>query len=255
MNLNDFITALQPFLPFFLAFLGLLLAHGMVTGVLLAFFYRLTHHRTLTMWLYALLIWPGTVLHEGAHWLVARLLGVRARLPHLLPSKPDRQGRMVLGHVMVEQSDFLRRSLIGAAPFVVGSLVVAWLAHRALALPIPEIDILGVPSVTRILATLPTLLRSSESWLYLYLIFAFANGMMPSASDREAWPTLVFFLVVVGGLIFLTIGLPSPPPALLAWITRTATWLTFAFLITLLLDALLLLIVWPLERALYWLGR
>ncbi len=246
---------LQPWLPFVLTFGALGVAYRLVTQLLIRFFYRLTHQPTVAMLLYALFVWPGTALHEVAHWMMARLLGVRAGRPHLLPSPLDSQGRMVLGRVSVERTDFVRGSLIGVAPFLFGSVAVALLAQRAFALPIPAIEVLGVNSLAPLLYALPTVLSASDAWVYLYLLFALANGMMPSASDREGWPMLAAFALLVGLLLFFVIGVRQAPDFLTLVGLRAAAWLTFAFVITIVLDAALLLIVWPLERLLYVLGR
>jgi hypothetical protein len=247
--------AFVPWIPFVVALLALLLVQQTLIQVIFAFFYRLTHNRALAMLLYALLVWPGTALHELAHWSMARLLGVYAATPHLLPSPPDKQGRMVLGHVMVERSDVVRRSLIGVAPLVAGSVAVALLGHYAFTLPVPALEEQGFYSLRPLVRALPTVFAAQDAWVYLYLLFAIANAMMPSPSDREAWPTLLLFVALVGLALAFTIGLPQVPPDLTAVGLRLAGWLTFAFILTAVLDTALLFILWPLERLLWHVGR
>lgn len=248
-------TALEPWLPFAVALVALLVSYQLATHILIAFFYRLTHHISFAMLLYALLVWPGTVLHEVSHWLMARLLGVYARAPHLLPSGVDKQGRMVLGHVEVARTDILRRSLIGAAPLIAGSIVVVFLARRAFALPIPAIESEGLRSLVPLILALPTIFERPDVWLYLYALFAFANAMMPSPSDREAWPALFLFAGAIAVVLVLALGVPQVPPLLALWGLRVVGWLTFAFLITAILDTALLFLLWPLERILWLAGR
>lgn len=247
--------ALVPWIPFVAALGALLLVQGTLIQVLFAFFYRLTHNRAVAMLLYALLVWPGTALHELAHWSMARLLGVYAATPHLLPSAPDAQGRMVLGHVMVERSDVVRRALIGVAPLLAGSVAVAALGHFAFTLPVPALEQDGFLSLRPLLRALPSVFRVQDAWVYLYLLFAIANAMMPSPSDREAWPTLLLFVALVGVALGLTVGLPQVPPDLTAVGLRVAGWLTFAFVLTAVLDVALLFLLWPLERLLWHAGR
>ncbi|MGH2542941.1 MAG: hypothetical protein ACRDIB_09100 [Ardenticatenaceae bacterium] len=249
------LPALTLWFPFLVAFGALVVAQWLVTQVVIGFFFRITHNPALAMLTYALIVWPGTVLHELAHWVVARLLGVRARLPYLLPSGMDKQGRMVLGHVVVQRSDVIRRALIGVAPFVVGSATVALLAHRAFALPIPAINATGIGGLATLVAALPAIWQTPNAWLYLYLLFSFANGMMPSPSDREAWPVVLLFALLIAALIFLFVGVPQVPASVARGALRAAAWLTFAFSVTVLLNAALLLLVWPLERLLWLLGR
>jgi LCP family protein required for cell wall assembly len=70
---------------------------------------------------YSLLFLPGIIVHELSHFTVASLLGVRTGditlFPHDIGSNSS---RMALGSVKVAKTDFLRGSLIGAAPFFVG---------------------------------------------------------------------------------------------------------------------------------------
>ena len=248
-------AALVPWLPFVVALAALLLVQQVVIQVLFALLYRVTHHRTLSLLLYALLVWPGTVVHELSHWLMARFLGVYARAPYLLPSKPDEQGRMVLGHVLVERSDVVRRSLIGLAPLVAGSAAVAAVAHYAFTLPVPVLEQEGLGGLRPLLRAMPGVFAARDAWVYLYVIFAIANAMMPSPSDREAWPTVLFFAGLVGVGLAVTIGVPQAPPELTSFALWVAAWLTFAFVVTAVLDTALLLLLWPLERLLWSAGR
>jgi hypothetical protein len=238
---------LEPWVALLLSAALLALVHRLLTRLLLRLFYRLTNNLTLSLLIYALLIWPGTVLHELSHFIVARLLGVRAGLPHLLPGRPDKQGRMVLGYVLVERSDPVRRALIGAAPLVAGSVAIALLAHHAFVLPAPIAQAGLVQTVRELVASLPRMANVPDAWLYFYILFAIANGMMPSASDREAWPALLLFSLMTGLLIFLTTGIPQVPTPLSRLGLQAVTWLTFSFVMTILLNLALFLFLAPLE--------
>lgn len=238
---------------FIVALIALVVTHTLATRLLILLFYRLTGRLNVAMLLYAMLVWPGTVLHEVAHWLVAWLLGVRSSLPRLLPSPPDGSGGMVLGHVMIERADPLRRSLIGVAPLVAGSAAVVLLARHAFALPLPLVEAEGLAGLLPLLRALPSIFDVPDVWLWLYGIFTVANAMLPSASDREAWPTLLLFT----GLIALALALlgvaPSVPPTVTQAGLRLVGWLTFAFVLTAVLDAALVLLLFPVERLLWWL--
>jgi hypothetical protein len=244
---------LQPWLPLVASLAALVIVHLLVTQRLITLLYRLTHNLPLAMTLYALLVWPGTVLHEVSHWLVAWLLGVRAELPHLLPSGFDEEGRMVLGHVVVERADLLRRSLIGVAPLAAGSGAVALLARFAFELPIPAIEMEGLRSLLPLFEAMPDIMQAPNVWVYLYFLFAIASGMMPSPSDREAWPGLLLFIAIISALLFFTVGIPDLPEGITLGALRAAAWLTFAFVVAVTLNLALLLVLVPLER-LFWLA-
>lgn len=147
---------------------------------------------------YAIVLFPGVLLHEVSHWLTATLLGVRTGSMSLMPRRqPD--GTLQLGYVEYYKSSKLgpvRESLIGAAPLIAGTLVILLIGVRVFgvtdlsaAVQTGDIDILA--------ASLAELLGTRFILVWIYLIFAISNAMMPSRSDRKAWPA---FLVVMAGL-------------------------------------------------------
>lgn len=75
--------------------------------------------------------WLHVTLHEGAHWLTARWLGVKATItpwPHKLPN-----GRFVFGYTSLERNitGNLHVGLFSASPLIVE--LVWWLAALAIA--------------------------------------------------------------------------------------------------------------------------
>lgn len=249
---------LPPWLLLAGALAVLLASQQLLTQSALRLLYRLTHHLPLAMLIYAVVIWPGTVLHEVAHWLVARGLGVSASAPHLLPGRLEEDGRMVLGHVQIAATDPLRRALIGVAPLLAGTLVVALLARYAFSLPIPAVEEVpgyAATSATQLLYALPVLFGAPNAWLFLYLLLAVANAMPPSEADRESWPGVLLFLSLLILAAYLLIGVPDLPDALSLQGRRAVAWLTFALWIAAVANILLLLVVFPLERLFWRLGR
>lgn len=242
-------------LLFAIAVAALLLTHRLATHLLITVFYRLSHNLGMAMTFYALLIWPGTILHEVAHWLMAFIVGVPATLPHLLPGGVDGQGRMVLGYVKIAKTDPLRHALIGVAPLLAGSAAVVFLASYLFTVPLTTADAIGAATVARVWQSLPLLGQVPNGWLLLYLLVAIANAMLPSPSDRDAWPVIGLFLGTIGFLIVTLIGLPQLPPGLLVAGARVLGWLTFAFLVTAVLDGLLIIVLYPIERLLHGAGR
>ena len=70
--------------------------------------------------LYALLVWPGTLLHELSHWLVALVLGGRPSSLSVVPSRTERGWR--LGAVGVRNVRWFNALPIGAAPLLLAPL-------------------------------------------------------------------------------------------------------------------------------------
>jgi hypothetical protein len=154
-----------------------------------------------TLGFFSLLFFPGIVLHELSHYFTARLLGVRTGRIGLLPDVMS-NGKLRLGYVEVARSDIARDSLVGAAPFVTGLIVVALIAIGPLHMVVLwdtfrngqwELFSMGLG----ILPTVPYF------GLWFYLTFIVSSTMMPSESDRQAWLPLG---LVIGILFALALA-------------------------------------------------
>jgi hypothetical protein len=168
--------------------------------------------------LYAIILFPGVLLHEVSHWLMAGILGVKTGGFSVLPKlKPD--GSIQLGYVEYYKSQRLgpiRESLVGSAPLISGTAVVLLIAFR-----IFNVTVLGEALQTGDVAilseALSILLETADLLLWLYLLFAVSNAMMPSASDRRAWPAFILIMVITAVVLYviglqelLLIGLAGP---------------------------------------------
>lgn len=107
------------FSAFFVELFILFLLSRQLTRVLSYFFYRLTKSNKVTISLLAFLFFPGTVVHELAHAVAAGLMGVRVGTIEFVPKVEG--DHVKLGSVQIAHTDPIRRFLIGAAPFFVGT--------------------------------------------------------------------------------------------------------------------------------------
>ncbi len=197
--------------------------------------------------MYSLLLFPGTVVHETAHSLMAIFLDVPVRKFSLVPAKQPR-GMMRLGFVEIDRTDTVREALIGVAPLLAGSVVVLLLAPHEL----PSIE--GTASLTAqlsaLVASLPRALQAADFWLLLYLIFAISNGMLPSESDRQAWgPVLIWFAIILV-LVYLSGLVSSIPDQIAQGIALAMDWLVRAFVLTCLVDIFFLPFIFVIEKVL-----
>ncbi|RIK38416.1 MAG: hypothetical protein DCC55_21200 [Chloroflexi bacterium] len=88
---------------------------------------------------------------------------------------------------------------------------------------------------------------NADGALWAYLLFAIANAMMPSSSDREPLKPLLLYLAAIVS-VYLILGFPVGPFAeALAWLTPTLELVTGALLFTALLDLLILAVLWSVE--------
>ena len=79
--------------------------------------------------LYALLVWPGTMLHELSHWLLALLLGGKPSSLSVVPARTERGLR--LGSVGVRRLRGFNALPIGLAPLLLAPFAVLALVHAA----------------------------------------------------------------------------------------------------------------------------
>ncbi|MFQ5857231.1 MAG: hypothetical protein ACE5LU_16600 [Anaerolineae bacterium] len=205
-----------------------------INGRLLHVGWLLFHHEQAAVLLYFLIMLPGVLVHEVSHLIVATLVGVRAGGLSLRP-KVQRDG-LQLGSVQVARTDVVRESLIGLAPLLGGSLVILLIAGLAFEIPLKGQGDMA-DRLAYVVNNAETLLAQPNAVLWLYLIFATSNAMLPSPSDRQPWQTLVIFVgVVATAVLFLNGGLPRIPDDFVAGLTHAIDLLVLAFVFTLLVD-------------------
>ena len=168
-------------------------------------FLLLTRHGEMAILLNQLVFLPGVLLHELSHWFMARIIGVRTMGFSVWPKRqPD--GSLRLGYVHTEKVDFVREALVGAAPLLAGCTAVITIGMRLL-----QLDQVALSFVRGdwegALDMVVNVFQSADLLLWIYVLFAISNTMMPSASDRRAWPLVgVLFLVLGIGLYYAGIG-------------------------------------------------
>ena len=162
-----------------------------------AIFLLISRNENASIGLFSLLFLPGVLLHELSHFLMAKLLLVRTArfslIPTVLPG-----GKLQLGFVETEQTDFLRDAFIGVAPLLTGGAVVAYLALVQLALA-PLGTAFSASDWNAIWEILRAVPNQPDFWVWFYLTFAVASTMLPSDSDRRAWLPLALGLLLLSG--------------------------------------------------------
>jgi hypothetical protein len=186
---------------FLVVLVPLIIVQRLLHREIQAVFLILTRDTRVTMGIFSMLFLPGVFLHELSHFVMAKILRVRTGNFSIFPqSLPD--GRLQLGYVETAKSDVVRDSLIGAAPLIVGTLFVAYVALYHLQMRVlwdtfrnGQFDLfwLGVRALP----------QSQDFYLWFYLAFAVSSTMMPSESDRHAWLELVISITVLFGLALL----------------------------------------------------
>ena len=202
-----------------------------------AVFLLITRRPELTVGLFSLLFFPGVLLHEASHFLMAKLLGVRTGRFSLLP-KVQPGGELQLGFVETAQADFLRDALIGVAPLLSGGAAIAYLGISRLGLASLGVFVSQAqwPQFWQALVQLPDL---PDFWMWFYLAFTISSTMLPSASDRRAWLPLALVLVALAGIAILAGAGPWLLVNLAPWVNQLFLTLATIFGISLVLHLFL----------------
>ena len=82
--------------------------------------FYLTRSQDMSMVIYFLIFMPGVFVHESAHWLMARLLGLKTGKFRVWP---QRQGKYIgMGSVQVSSGGVIIDNLVGMAPLIAGTM-------------------------------------------------------------------------------------------------------------------------------------
>jgi hypothetical protein len=198
--------------------------------------------------LYSAFFLPGVALHEGSHWLMAKALGVETARFSLWPSRlPD--GTLRLGFVETAKVDFLREALIGVAPLLAGSAVVVLIGYSRLAVgPLGEAIASG--DVALMAQKFVESFQSADVWVWVYLLFAVSNSMMPSASDRRAWLPVTIGLALLGVTLYYFGVAPLIAQGVGEPVAAGVRVIASAFSITIGVNLLLMPFIWLIEKLL-----
>ncbi len=198
----------------------------------------LTRRAGASLGMFSLLFFPGVLLHELSHYLMARVLGVRTGGFSLLPNlMPD--GMLRLGYVETVPTDLLRDALIGLAPLLSGGAVVAYLGIHYLGL-LPVVATVSQANWPAFWEALRALPNQPDFWMWFYLTFTISSTMLPSASDRRAWLPIVLAVLGMAGLALLAGAGPWMLENLAPWLNRGLGALATVFGISLALHLVLL---------------
>jgi hypothetical protein len=221
----------SPFVALAATLLPLLWAKRWTTHSLQELSVRWVGDRDVALVVYFVLVLPGVVLHELSHWATAKLLGVRVSGISLGPVR-KRGNRVSLGSVRVGRVDVVRGTLIGLAPLLAASAAISLIG--TLVLGVDEL-LASAPrgGLELVAAGVRQILDVPDVWLWLYLIFAVSNAMLPSESDMWAVRPLLAFLGLAAAVVVVVSGVPSVSPEVVAAAGVGAAFLASAFGLTL----------------------
>lgn len=253
------LTSLTPIAFAIITFLILALLESWIHVYLQGLSRLLTGNSSRSFYLYAIVLFPGVLLHEFSHWLMANLLGVPTEKisvwPRMLPN-----GMLVFGYVITRKRGrngrkigFIRQTLVGAAPILLGVGILLLLGFFVL-----DISRLAIAADTgkvgNIVAAFNQIFTTSNIWLWLYLLFTISNAMMPSSADREAWPQSILLLGVITVVLYTMGGLEPIWLNVGEAMRVAATYLWAVFSMAIIINLFFLAVMMVLFRLLIFMG-
>ncbi len=172
---------------------SLLFAQRLLHREIQAILLLLTKRSDIAITIFAILLFPGVMLHESSHWIMARLLGVKTGRFSIIP-KPLDKGRVRLGYVETSKADIVRDALIGLAPLLAGGafIVYAGITHLDLVSFWEDWKSHGFS-----IHMISNFFNQPDFWIWFYLLLTVSSTMLPSASDRRAWVPVGIFLCIL----------------------------------------------------------
>ena len=233
---------------FLIAVIGLAVLQRRLHFEIQAVLFLLTKRIDLSMTIFAILFLPGVLIHELSHYGMARLLNVPVGKLSLIP-QPLPDGRMRLGYVETQSTDFIRDALIGAAPLIVGSFVVAYAGLINLQFTFFWAEF-TMSDLSLAISDLSGIFNQQDFWIWFYIIFVVSSTMFPSTTDRRGWTPILLTIGVLVSLVLISGLGPWLWERIGSFLLDLVRLLSMIFLVSALVHLLLLLPVWAIRFSL-----
>lgn len=209
----------------------------------------ITNDPEMAVLLYYISLLPGVALHELSQWLLALPLKVKVKRFRLWPEQ-QKDGVVRLGLVEIEEgTDVIRASLIGLIPLLTGSLVISLIGSSVIRTE-PFLQSLNSGDLRTIGVGFSEMASTPDFFIWVYLVFAIANAMLPEEHDEINW--LVLGGVLVGiAIVFFVLDLGILVQASLeGFVAQIARWLSMAIVMALVIDVAVAILIALVEELL-----
>jgi hypothetical protein len=202
MNLGNLLT---PWIELAAVLIILIYVEKWIHSHLYGVGWLLTNDKKTATALYYLLLSPGVFVHEFTQYLVAGALNVKIKRVMAWPEAQE-DGTLRLNFVQIKDANRLQAAVIGAIPFLVG-LGLVWVISNHILNMEDLMAALAAADITLIGKAVQNLASTPDFYLWLYLMFAIGNAMLPTPADREGWPLLfAVFVVIIAILVIIGTG-------------------------------------------------
>jgi len=194
--LSDLLT---PWLTLVAILIPLIYAEKWIHSHLYGVGWLLTNDNRSATALYYIILFPGVFVHEFTQWLVAGALNVPTRRVMAWPEAQN-DGTLRLDFVKIKETDWVRSAIIGATPLIAGIVLILLISNGILNLE-EFLAAINAGEITSVGEALQRLGSTPDFYLWLYLMFAISNAMLPTRADRKGWPLLIGILAII--IVFL----------------------------------------------------
>jgi hypothetical protein len=166
----------------------------------------LTKNYHTTTILYYTIFLPGVFLYEVSLWLAAGILNVRADRAISWPQKQE-IGELRLNFVKLHKSaGAVKVGIISLSPLVIGILAVWHIATNILNVG-DFLITLRSGGLANLGIALGQLTSVADFWVWVYIIFAISNTMIPNMKDLRGLRAIGMVLIAVAiGLFVMGVG-------------------------------------------------
>jgi hypothetical protein len=191
-------------------------------------------------WVYILVLLPGILLREISRWVVAGIFRIK---PTFITPKPQIDADGIVGTRVFHFASLnpIYIGIIAITPLVVGFTIMFVISYGVLNLP-QVLLLLGSADSVALREAVGTLLARPDLPLWVYVLFAVTNTMLPTTSElRSTW----FIWVIFGAFIlFLAVlGMVNAILMILAGPVATAMYTLSAIYGSVLIVNLVMLLV------------
>lgn len=127
----------------------------------------------------SILLFPGTIIHELSHAIMAMILQLKIHDIHIFPEWKN--GQIKLGSVSYVKKDVFRSILVGVAPLFVGILALWWLYSLGLYNQASPLQFIFIN----------------------YIVFVISTTMFSSKQDMVDIIYAIPVIILIGGIIFV----------------------------------------------------
>jgi hypothetical protein len=160
---------------------------------------------TTTIFYYTFLM-PGVVLHEISLWFMAGIMNVRAERAIQWPEAQEIAELRLNFIKLSKNAPPLKVAIISIMPLIAGLGVVWFIANNVLNIQ-GFLDILSSGQLEDVGAAVNLLTSTPDFWLWVYLLFAISNTMMPRFENlRGGRIILIIIAVILVALFVLGVG-------------------------------------------------